>query len=203
MPIIIYVYAFALVFGLILLGASVFLGGDDADVDADADADFDADGDADAGGHADGGHGDIGGLFGVLGSTRFWTFFAAFFGMTGLVLDGLDLAAPVIAGGLAVGVGSLCGWAAVTVLRHLGSSDSGVVAGVNDYVGKTGEVRLAAGPGRLGKVRIELRGTTVDVLAVSEDADLARGEQALIVGMDGTKALVVKYDGSSQPIARA
>jgi membrane protein implicated in regulation of membrane protease activity len=186
----IYAYVFALVLGSILLGASFLLGGD-ADVDADADFDMDADVDADGDSH-----GDLGGFFGVLGSMRFWTFFAAFFGLTGIILDGLALAAPVVAFGLAIGVGAVTGWTAVKLLNHLSANDTGVAAGVDDYVGKTGEMLLAAGPNRLGKIRIELKGTTVDVLAESDEALVERGEQALIVEMRDAKALIVKLDSA-------
>ena len=206
----IYAYVFALVLGSVLLGASFLMGGDhDADTDFDADADFDADvdvdADADLDAHVDAGHGthgDIGGFFGVLGSMRFWTFFAAFFGLTGLVLDGLDLASDFAALGLAIGVGFVTGWTAVTAIRHLAANDTGVAAGVSDYVGKSGEMLVAAGPGRLGKIRIELKGTTVDVLAEADDL-LARGEEALILEMRGDKAVVVKYEGASRPAVRA
>ncbi|MFO7563451.1 MAG: NfeD family protein [Enhygromyxa sp.] len=197
----IYVYVFALVLGSILLGASFLLGGDadtdaDLDVDADVDADVDLDGDAD---HDS--HGDLGGFFGVLGSLRFWTFFAAFFGLTGIVLDGLNLAASPVALGLAIGVGFLTGWTAVTLLNRLAANDTGVAATIDDYVGKSGEVLIAVGPGRLGKVRIELKGTTVDVLAESDEQTIARGDEALIVEMRGAKAAVVKLD-SARPAVR-
>jgi membrane protein implicated in regulation of membrane protease activity len=193
----IYVYVFALVLGSILLGASFLLGGDhDADADVDADVEAGADG---AESHDS--HGDLGGFFGVLGSMRFWTFFAAFFGLTGIVLDGLDLAVSPVALGLAIGVGFLTGWTAVTLLNRLAASDTGVAATIDDYVGKTGEVLIAVGPGRLGKVRIELKGTTVDVLAESDEQTIARGDEALIVEMRGAKAAVVKLD-TARPAVR-
>ena len=203
----IYVYVFALVLGAILLGASFLLGGDDADLEADGDLDVDADVDADADfspdgdldGHDGAGHstsGDLVGLFGVLTSLRFWTFFGAFFGLTGLMLDGLGLADSVTALIIAIAVGGVSGWGAVTLIRHLSANDTGVAAGVDDYVGKTGEVLLPVGPGRVGKLRIELKGTTVDVLARSEQS-FARGEQALIIEMDGTTAVVHKIGASA------
>jgi membrane protein implicated in regulation of membrane protease activity len=199
----IYVYVFALVLGSVLLGASFLMGGDhDADSDFDADADVDADADADLDGHVGAGHdthGDLGGFFGVLGSMRFWTFFAAFFGLTGLVLDGLDLATPFIALPLAIGVGFVTGWTAVALIRRLAANDTGVAAGVSDYVGKSGEVLIAVGPGRVGKVRIELKGTTVDVLAQADDELLSRGTHALIVEMRDDKAVVVKLESASRP----
>ncbi|HVI00540.1 MAG TPA: hypothetical protein VM869_17605 [Enhygromyxa sp.] len=194
----IYAYVFALVLGSVLLGASFLLGGKDVDGDHEVglkELHFDKSLD----GHAIDGHdthGDLGGFFGVLASMRFWTFFAAFFGLTGIVLDGLDLAAPMLALGLAIGVGFLMGWTAVTLIRRLSADDTGVAATVDDYVGKSGEMLIAAGPQRLGKIRIELKGTTVDVLAECDDQSLARGEQALIVEMRGSKAMVVKLDAA-------
>lgn len=194
----IYAYVFALVLGSILLGASFLLGGDhdgDGDVDghADADADHDLDTHADAGHDA---HGDLGGFFGVLGSMRFWTFFAAFFGLTGVVLDGFDLTAPLVALGLSIGVGFVTGWVAVTLIRRLSANDTGVAAGVADYVGKTGELLIAVRPNGVGKIRIELKGTTVDVLALTDDEPIAKGEQALILEMRDDKAIVVRLDSA-------
>jgi hypothetical protein len=195
----IYAYVFALVLGAVLLGASFLLGADgDADLDVDADAEVELDGNADA---SQDSHGDLGGFFGVLGSMRFWTFFAAFFGLTGVVLDGLELAGSGVALALAVVIGFATGWAAVTLINRLSANDTGVAAGVDDYVGKSGEMLLAAGPGRLGKIRIELKGTTVDVLAESDEQTIARGHQALIVEMRGSKAAVVGLDTARQAAA--
>lgn len=194
----IYAYVFALVLGSILLGASFLLGGDhDGHGDADGHLEVEADHDLDA--HADGGHeaqGDLGGFVGVLGSLRFWTFFAAFFGLTGVVLDGFDLTAEFTAAGLSIGVGFVTGWVAVTLIRRLSANDTGVAAGVDDYVGKTGELLIAVRPDRIGKIRIELKGTTVDVLALTDDEPIAKGEQALILEMREDKAVVVRLDSA-------
>lgn len=196
----IYAYVFALVLGSILLGASFLMGGDhDADHDVDTDVDHDIDAHADLDGHAGPGHeahGDLGGFFGVLGSMRFWTFFAAFFGLTGVVLDGFNLAAAPVALGLAGGVGFVTGWLAVTLIRRLSATDTGTAAGVSDYVGKSGEMLIAVAPDRIGKIRIELKGTTVDVLALTEDEPIAKGDQALILEMRDDKALVVRLDAA-------
>lgn len=194
----IYVYVFALVLGSILLGASFLLGGDH-DGDGDADGQLDADADHDLDTHTDAGHdahGDLGGFFGVLGSMRFWTFFAAFFGLTGVVLEGFDLTAELIALGLSIGVGFVTGWLAVTLIRRLSANDTGVAAGVDDYVGKTGELLIGVRPDRIGKIRIELKGTTVDVLALTDDEAIAKGEQALILEMREDKAIVVRLDSA-------
>ncbi|MGD8823429.1 MAG: hypothetical protein PVI24_00535 [Myxococcales bacterium] len=57
----------------------------------------------------------------MLRSRRFWTFFVCFFGMTGLVLDGLDLLSPLAAFAVAVGVGAISG-AGISSAVRIGSS---------------------------------------------------------------------------------
>ena len=57
----------------------------------------------------------------MLRSRRFWTFFVSFFGMTGLILDGLDLMDPAIAFVVAVGMGAVAGAGASAAVR-IGSS---------------------------------------------------------------------------------
>ena len=54
-------------------------------------------------------------------SRRFWTFFVSFFGMTGLILDGLNLLGPLVALLVAVGVGAVAGAGASAAVR-IGSS---------------------------------------------------------------------------------
>ncbi len=199
----IYAYVFALVSGGVLLAASVLLGGNhDSDADADGAHDFSKDFGKDFGKDfakdfdKDASHGELGGLFGVLASMRFWTFFLTFFGLTGLVLEGLGLTANVwVARGLAIAVGYLSGWATVRVIQRLAADQSSVVPSVSDYVGKSGAVLVRIAPGGVGKVRIELKGTTVDVLAVCEDGVLERGDHALIVELRDTQALVTKIEG--------
>jgi hypothetical protein len=50
-------------------------------------------------------------------SRMFWTFFASFFGMTGLVLDGLDLMSPAVALIVAAAVGAVGGAGANAAFR--------------------------------------------------------------------------------------
>jgi hypothetical protein len=54
-------------------------------------------------------------------SRRFWTFFVSFFGMTGLVLDGLDLMSVAVSFFVAVAVGAVAGAGASAAVR-IGSS---------------------------------------------------------------------------------
>ena len=88
----VYVYLFSFALGGILLLASILLGDKDtgqADVDADADASADAGAPHQGLDHGvPGSHGGLAGVFTAFLSMRFWMFFVAFFGLTGLVLDG-------------------------------------------------------------------------------------------------------------------
>ncbi len=212
-------YLFALVLGGTLLGASSVLGGHaDADADADVaaldggDGDLDAHpgADHDAADHAD--HADptaapVGDLVQVaqnlparrrrrrlagLFSLRFWTFFAAFFGLTGVTLEGLGLA-PALPGLIAaLLMGTTAGGTATAAFRRLGASTTGVAAASSDYLGKSGRVLVPIHPGGLGKIRMTLRGTTVDVLAATEAESIDIGEHALVIEMRDTTAIVVR-----------
>lgn len=196
----IYAYLFALILGGVLLTASILLGGHG---EGDAGADVDADADADPGGHdhlpvlAD--HpGDISGFdaFWALRSLRFWTFFLAFFGLTGLVLDGLGLVDSALVSALvALGMGAGTGFVAAGLLRWLGRDESGAIASSGDYVGKTARVLVPVRKGGVGKVRLELRGSSVDVLATTdEEPGFAAQERALIIEMDGSRARLARLD---------
>lgn len=177
---------FSLLAGGVLLVASSVMG-------ADHDADHDLDqGD---GGHGDDAHhGDAGGFAAMFLSLRFWTFFAAFFGLTGWVMDGMDLLpGPLLPLLAATGMGGLSGYSAVSLIRLLGTQEVGQVPGAHDYVGKSARVLVPFERGALGKVRLELHGATVDVLATTDEVGGFRsGETALIIEMEGTTAQVVR-----------
>lgn len=210
----IYTYLFSVIVGGVLLGASVLLGGhDDADLgDADlgdggdlghgsiGDADFDADGDGEFG------KGEFGKDLALDGfgadfflwtfrSVRFWTFFLAFFGMTGLSLDGLGLMGPMAALAAAIGMGSASGLGASAAIRVLAADTSGRAASSRDYIGKTVRVVVPVEGEEVGKVRLRLKGQTVDVLATTDEGDsFASQEEAIIIEMDGTRARIARID---------
>ncbi|MEC7525014.1 MAG: hypothetical protein VYE22_34350 [Myxococcota bacterium] len=203
----IYAYLVSLIVGGVLLGASILLGGKDLDADADADVDLDVDADADADLDLDadadgefdkdvGGHGDFSGFLFMFLSLRFWTFFLAFFGLTGLVLDGLSLVSSEWLGlGLALGMGFGTGALAMSVIRMLGSDTSGSAVRSTDYIGKTARVVVPIEKGSVGKVRVDIKGTSVDLLASGLEEDGFTGkEEVLIVEMDGPRARVARLD---------
>ena len=196
----VYVYLFAFALGGLLLLASIFLGDKDGGHDGlSAHAD-DAAGPSNPSSLAHDGaadHGGISGLFSAFLSLRFWMFFLAFFGLTGLVLDGLDIvASSTVSLVLAIGMGILTGEVTVYVFRRLAHSETSTAASSHDYVGKSGRVLVGFGGGTLGKLRLTLKGTTVDVLATSdEDRPFAVGEEALVIQMNDTTAVVARVGG--------
>ena len=203
------IYVFSLGLGGALLLMSLFMGGDhdgDADADMDADADVEADGGADQGQQAvhHGGdtHGSLGGLFTIFLSLRFWTFFLAFFGLTGLVIDGLDLVdGSWVPFGTAAAVGLATGYVAVAVIRGLSRGESGKVGSTTDYVGATARVLIPVSREELGKVRLQVRGTTVDLLArTNDDVPLAAGARAMILQIDDTTAVVTAAQTQSEDV---
>lgn len=193
----IYLYLFALVLGGILLGASMLLGSSGSGA-GHAEAEL---GHAELG-HADHDHGleahDASGGFEsflvAFLSMRFWTFFLAFFGLTGVVLDGFGLVtSSILAGAIAVAMGAGSGAAAVWIMRRVRADDSNSAAHARDFVGKTGRVMVGFGPGQTGKVRVEVRGSTVDLLAVPiDESTFAAKEEIIIVEMEGTRVKVAR-----------
>ena len=186
-----YLYIGALVFGGVLLGSSILLGGhDDADVDGgdfDKDIDFDGDKDIDL-------DGDVG-ICWVFRSLRFWTFFLAFFGLTGVVLDGLGLIAnPLVTLGLALGMGSLIGVGGAAAIRKLMSDESFEGAHEGHYIGTSAKVVVPIKPGGVGKVRVEIKGQQVDVLAFTDGEAISSDDEVLIVEMEGTRAKIARVD---------
>lgn len=201
-----YLYLFSVIVGGILLAASILLGGKDVDADADADADLDVEGDADLEAEAEadggmdkdiGGHGDFAGFLYLFLSLRFWIFFLAFFGLTGIVLDVLGLVSSELIGlALALAMGTAVGAGATGLIRMLSRDTSGEAVKSKDYVGKTARVLVPIEGERVGKVRVEIGGRSVDLLASGVEPDEGYGgkEEVLIVEMEGNRARVARLD---------
>lgn len=192
-----YLYLFSVIVGGVLLASSLLLGGhEDADLDAgDVDLDLDLDADADGGLDKDlGAHGDLSGFLFLFLSLRYWIFFLAFFGLTGLVLDMLNLVGSQWLGlGLAVAMGTVTGLGATSLIRKLGTDTTGRVVTSKDYVGKTARVVVPFEGASYGKVRINIKGNSVDLLATGFNEEGYEGkEEVVIVEMDGPRARVAR-----------
>jgi membrane protein implicated in regulation of membrane protease activity len=184
---VVYLYLFALVVGGILLGSSILLGGH---TDGHAGLDHGSQ-------PMPEGHGDQAGAESFLASilsVRFWTFFAAFFGLTGIVFEMFGLVPwEWLTAVIATSLGAVAGTSAVLVMKKLANDQTNSAVSSADYVGKTGRVMVGFGPGQVGKVRLELKGSTIDVLAAPvEDGTLTTKDEVIVVEMDGTRAKVAR-----------
>lgn len=184
-------YLAALILGLGTVMVQLLMGGDgDADAgggDASADVDHDLDTDhADA--HADA----ASGFLPIFLSLRFWIFGALAFGMVGSLLHFLGLASALVtliaAGVMGVGSGMLASW----IFRVLNRQHVSSGASENDAVGHVGKVLLRVPTQGHGKVRIQLKGQTLDLLATTDEIELLEGEQVLIEEMRDGRARVSK-----------
>jgi membrane protein implicated in regulation of membrane protease activity len=182
-------YLIALLVGGFLLALSMFGGGHDVEADVDADADIDADADVD-GGH-DGFDAALAWL--PVASLRFWTFFAAFFGLTGLVLDVGNLTGPWLGLGLAVGVGYVCGASMTAIVRRLRRERVDSSLSAEDCVGETARVVLPVTSNRAGKIRLEIKGRTIELLAKTDEGiELALGESCMVYEIKDGHAVVAR-----------
>jgi membrane protein implicated in regulation of membrane protease activity len=196
------VYLFALVvsLGLFLLQA-VMAGGGEGDAGGDHGGDHGdhggehgAEGEAhgEADGKGDHGPGGEHGALALLSSTRFWTFFALGFGLSGSLLHYLDLAGGIMTAIVAVSAGLGAGLFASFAFRAVKRAEVGSTASISDAVGRTGKVLIAIGPGKVGQIRVELKGHSVDLLATTDEGELARGEAVLVEAVEGNTARVCR-----------
>lgn len=194
------IYLAALIVGFGTIALQLFMSGDsdsDADADGHVDAELDADGDVDADAHGEvhadhgghGGHGD-GGFLPIFLSLRFWTFTLLAFGLSGSLLHYLDLAASPVTLGVALALGIFSGLLASLAFRALHRSEVSSGATSADAIGQVGKVLLPVGKAARGKVRIELKGQTVDLIATTDEERLEPGQLVMIEDMRETTAHV-------------
>lgn len=185
-------------------GADVDVGGADVDmdVDADADADFDADHDVDhdldhdAEANSEAAEAILSPLLPLL-SLRFWTFFTAFFGLTGTLLTVLKLSASTPTLVASLGMGLSCGYSVAMLMRWLKKKQAvEQVIPERDYPLKPATVTLDCAPGEMGMVRLEVGGVSVDIEAeVDPDSPtFKRGQRVIVLSYDKGKVRVGPFD---------
>jgi membrane protein implicated in regulation of membrane protease activity len=182
----IFLYLSALVASLGILLLQIAMGGKDADAHG-----------GDSGSHEhDSSHDHAGvrepSMVALFFSTRFWVFTSLGFGLSGTLLHVLDLAGPIAVACLAAVAGLSSGIFAVVVFRAVmqKATTTTTTAHATDAVGKVGRVLVACRKGQMGQVRVELKGHSVDFLATTDEDEIARGEQVLVVEMQQNTAHV-------------
>jgi membrane protein implicated in regulation of membrane protease activity len=134
-------------------------------------------------GHGHGHHGAADGDAGfwtLFLSLRFWTFAALGFGLSGTLLHRLVLADPVVALAVAsvMGVGS--GLFAAMAFRMLRRGSGGTEAAASQASGRVGRVLVPITKGAAGQVRVEIGGSSVDLLATTDEEEIGHGEAVIV-----------------------
>lgn len=149
------------------------------------------------GGHHDahGGHGlgidhhSAGGP-GIL-STRSLTFALFAFGMVGAPLHSLGLTSPGVAFSIAL-VGALAtAYLVSAVFRTIGDPAASGAAALHEAEGKPARVLLECGRATRGKIRVSLRGQTVDMIATTDAEHIPAGSEVRVQAVRDDLAHVV------------
>jgi membrane protein implicated in regulation of membrane protease activity len=180
-------YICGAILGGILIGASAFIGGHDADHDVDHDVDHSLDH-----GHDHDVHGDFWLPF---LSLRFWTYGLMVFGVVGLLLTWLTNVSTASGAVLSIASGLVAGTGVAYLMRSLRGSDSDSLAREQDLLGVEAKVLVPIRGETSGKVRVNVKGELIDLVAsTTEETPLDVGDSVLVVGIDGGKASVIRRE---------
>ncbi|NEQ97219.1 MAG: YqiJ family protein [Cyanothece sp. SIO2G6] len=133
-------------------------------------------------------------VFSLLMSLRFWGIGVCFFGLTGLALSWLS---PGLGGlvilTIALVIGLFLGIAIASTFLVLYYRQVNSLVQSTDLVGLVGTVEIPFDANTRGKVRVDVRGTTVDFVARTDEKNhgFAVGDRVLIVGSDNNRLWVV------------
>jgi membrane protein implicated in regulation of membrane protease activity len=152
-------------------------------------------------GHGDAHHGPAGAIA-VFLSFRFWTFGLMSFGFVGTLLHYLKLAGPTPSLVTAAAVGVLSGLFASLAMRAVARSQTSSGGEADDTIGMIGRVLIPLERGKRGKIRVEVRGRLVDLIATTDDEKLEDGATVMVEEMRGTTAHVSRAGDSIAPKAR-
>ena len=199
------VYWISMIVGGFFVLLSIFGGGDsdadaDVDFDADADLDFDTDADLDLDADADAdmhvGSGDVGAGPGLvdLFTIRALFLFAAFFGLTGVLLSLANTGEPMTAV-LAGLTGAIVGLGGNYIIKSIGYAHISSTVTAVDMKGRTGTVIIPFDSDDQGKISLISKGQRLQLVARAfEEADetFEPGDEVVVVRVDDRVAEVVK-----------
>ena len=129
-------------------------------------------------------------------SLKFWTFGSCFFGLTGIALSLLQpqlSALTVVILSLTIGI--ICGTSIVSVLHRLRHNQANSLVRLDDLVGLCGTVEIPFDNNTKGKIRLNVKGSQVDFVALTENTNSFNpGDKVVVVGMENNKLWVVAED---------
>ena len=214
------VYWFCFVIGGVFVAIATLGGAGDTDFDAEADVDFDADADIELEGGLDVEAPDadfdaqvdtdlqllrkVKGAYvfslNILTSFKFWTVGGFFFGLTGLSLGWVQPNWPsplIFITALIMGI--LLGGTLAVALRHLARRHADSLIRTEDFAGRVGIVELPFDAKSKGKVRLELRGSVLHMMALTDDTkQFVPGDKVLVVNVESNRLWVVSDQTAAQ-----
>lgn len=185
------VYLFAAIVGVILLGAALFGSGHQGAHDIGSDGADGAVSDSTGGD----GHETQSPLSaaGALLSLRFWTYVLTFGGLAGLTLRYLAHQTEPIPAIAALASGVLAGVLARVLIGRLTHRPAAAPLKTESLVGNSASVLVPFDQGTTGKIRVQLHGSTVDLLATTDDPTLQSRDEVIIVEIrEGSRAHVTR-----------
>ena len=127
-------------------------------------------------------------------STRALVYALFTFGFVGLLLHVPGLAEPRTALVIAIVSGLASGVVVGQLFKTLGDTAASGAAALDEARGRSGRVLVAVGRGRRGKVRVGLKGHTVDLMATTDAEYIAEGATVAIVDVKDGVAHVAAAD---------
>lgn len=125
-------------------------------------------------------------------SLRFWTYALATFGLIGWASEALTSTASPTVLTVSIICGVVMGAVVATVMRYLMKTTFDSGARTADLLGVEGRVTVPVNPGLDGKVRLTVKGDTIDFLALSnDDRILTAGEEVVVVAVENDRLRVI------------
>jgi membrane protein implicated in regulation of membrane protease activity len=128
-------------------------------------------------------------------STRSLTYGLFAFGFVGASLHALSLVAPWAAFAIAAAAGVTVTLAVGSTLRAVGDPGASGEAALDEARGHAGRVLVPLSRERQGKVRVQIKGQTVDMLATTTGGELPAGTEVVVVNVRGDVAEVLATAG--------
>lgn len=164
-------------------------------------AGFDGSADANANAGSNANHSGDHGVHGIswlalpIFSMQFWIFSVAAFGLIGSILSATGAGATGSRFAAAMFGGLTTGLLVWLVFRLTARVNKHEVASAQRFSGERATVTVAIRPNAPGKIRVQLQGQVVEVLASTDSGvELLAGSQVFVLGMSGVYADVVPYD---------
>lgn len=127
-------------------------------------------------------------------SLRFWIYFFACFGLIGTIATLLNFGSSVAIGLTAGITGLLMGTAVAWAMRFLSRNNFDSSIKEEDFIGVAGRMVIVPRNGEPGKIRMSIKGDTIDMLALpQEGVEFEKGEEVVVVGFRGTKVEVARF----------